>query len=134
MKNLNVIAVLDTSKNRVLMCKRRKNPYQGLLNLIGGHIEPNEDGLAAAYRELQEETSISKSDIELSHLMDLNYYLYDIHLEVYFGALNKDVIVSGDENELIWVDICENFFDIKRFAGEGNIGHMMEHVKLYYRM
>ena len=31
----------------------------------------------------------------------------------------------GDENELFWIPLTENFFDLNRFAGEGNIGHMM---------
>lgn len=134
MKNVNVIAVLNTSKNKVLMCNRRNNPYQGLLNLVGGKIEPNESSINAAYRELYEETSITEKDISLLHLMDFNYCLYDIQLEVYFGVLNKNVAVSGDENELEWIDVHENFFNANRFAGEGNIGHMMEHVKLYYNI
>ena len=27
--------------------------------------------------------------------------------------------------------LTENFFDLERFAGEGNIGHMVEQVKEY---
>ena len=37
--------------------------------------------------------------------------------------------VSGDENELLWLDVNGNFFDMSRFAGEGNIGHIYEIVK-----
>lgn len=61
--NVNVIAVLNNSKNKLLMCKRRNNPYQGLLNLVGGKIEPHEDSYNAAHRELFEETSITENDI-----------------------------------------------------------------------
>ena len=132
--NVNVIAVLNNSKNKLLMCKRRNNPYQGLLNLVGGKIEPHENSFNAAYRELFEETSITENDINLLYLMDFNYYLFDIRLEVYFGVLNKDFFVHGDENELIWIDLNEDFFDMKRFAGEGNIGHIMAHVKSYYHI
>ena len=70
--------------SNLLMCRRRKDPYKGLLNLVGGKIEPGEDGLGAAYRELQEETAISRDDIELFHLMDYTYYYQDFRLEVYF--------------------------------------------------
>lgn len=112
------------------MCKRRKNPYKGLYNLVGGKIESGEDGLCAAYRELEEETGIYKDDIKLSHLMDFTYYLQSIKLEVYVGRLNKEVCVHGDENDLEWIEINENFFDISKFAGEGNIGHIMEHIFL----
>jgi ADP-ribose pyrophosphatase len=132
--NVNVVAVLNASKNKLLMCKRGNNPYKGLLNLVGGKIEPNEDSLNAAYRELFEETSITENDIKLLYLMDFNYNLFDIRLEAYFGVLNKDISVHGDENELIWIELNEDFFDMKRFAGEGNIGHIMAHVKSYYHI
>jgi 8-oxo-dGTP diphosphatase len=112
------------------MCRRHKNPYLGLLNFVGGKIEVGEDSAAAAYRELREETGIGREDIELTHFMDLTYYPYDCRLEVYTGRLNKPVEVSGNENELLWVDAESNFFDMKKFAGEGNIGHIIEHIKL----
>ena len=110
------------------MCKRHKQPYKGLYNLVGGKIEPGEDSLSAAYRELKEETSIA--DIELVHLMDFTYYLADdCCLEVYVGKLEQEISVHGDEKELAWIDINENFFDMTRFAGEGNIGHILELIK-----
>ena len=68
----NIIAVFDKEKEKVLVCRRRKNPYKGLLNFVGGKIEKEEDGLTAAYRELWEETGITDADIELTHLMDFN--------------------------------------------------------------
>lgn len=126
----NVIAVFDCNGDHVLMCKRRKDPYKGLYNLVGGKIEKGEDGLSAAYRELEEETGISENDIMLTHLMDFTYHLPDIRLEVYVGRLNKEIAVHGDENDLEWMDMNQDFFDVSRFAGEGNIGHMMEHVRL----
>jgi 8-oxo-dGTP diphosphatase len=128
MQGLNVIWVFNPTVDKVLMCKRRKEPYKGLYNLVGGKIESGEDGLAAAYRELKEETNIT--DIKLVHLMDCIYFLADsCHLEVYVGKLEQEVIVHGDEKELVWIDICEDFFDMTRFAGEGNIGHILEIIK-----
>lgn len=126
----NVIATFDSTGDHILMCKRRKNPYKGLYNLVGGKIENGEDGLNAAYREVEEETGISKNDIILTHLMDFTYYLANIKVEVYAGRLNKEIAVCGDENELEWIELEQNFFDSSRFAGEGNIGHIMEHISL----
>ena len=114
---------------RVKKRKRKKNPYKGLRNLVGGKIEPNENGLDAAYRELFEETGISHDDIDLKHLMDYTYYLYDCYLEVYVGKINRSLTVIGDENELYWSDLICNFFDMTLFAGEGNIGHILEQIK-----
>ena len=127
----NIIAVFDKEKEKVLVCRRRKNPYKGLLNFVGGKIEKEEDGLTAAYRELWEETGITDADIELTHLMDFNYLVFDNWLEVYFGRLNKDFTVRGEENELLWIDIMAYFFDVTQFAGRGNMGHIMELIKEY---
>jgi len=131
MQGYNVIVVFDNKENRLLMCKRRNNPFKGLRNFVGGRIEKGESGTDAAYRELFEETSITKDDIVLCHLMDFKYYIEEIKLEVYVGKLNKQMDVSGDENELMWVDVEEDFFDTNRYAGMGNIGHIMMHVNKY---
>ena len=130
MQGLNVIAVFDESAEQMLMCKRRKDPYKGLFNFVGGKIMPGEDGLAAAYRELEEETAITKADIVLTHLMDFTYHLDNCYVEVYVGKLNKEVNVSGDENDLYWSALDQDFFDVKQYAGEGNIGHIMMHIEM----
>jgi len=62
--------------------------------------------------------------------MDFTYYFADsCRVEVYFGKLKIDADVHGDEKELVWIDVRENFFDMNRFAGEGNIGHIFEIIK-----
>ena len=70
MKRMNVIVVFDKELKNVLMCKRTKEPYKGLYNLVGGKIEAD-NSLEEAYRELEEETAISKKDISIEHFMDL---------------------------------------------------------------
>ena len=130
MQGYNLIAVFNKDNNKLLMCRRRKNPYLGLINLVGGKIEPDENPLSAAYRELYEETSITQNDITLTHLMDFTYHLDNCYVEVYFGSINKDIEVSGDENTLFWSDLNHNFFDSSAYAGEGNIGHILELIEL----
>ncbi len=46
------------------------------------------------------------------------------------GRLKRDVEVCGDENDLYWSGLDCDFFDMNKYAGEGNIGHMMEHIKM----
>jgi len=75
MQGYNVIWVFNPTADRALFCKRHKEPYKGLYNLVGGKIEQGEDCLAAAYRELFEETGIA--DIELAHVMDFTYFQRD---------------------------------------------------------
>ena len=130
MKNMNLIAVYDPSGTRVLMCKRRKNPYLGLYNLIGGKIEPGEEHMHAAYRELWEETGITNDDVELIHYASFAYHTTGYLLEWYVGQLSEMKQVFGDENDLEWIELTENFFDMSRFAGEGNIGHVLEEIRL----
>lgn len=52
-------------------------------------------------------------------------------LEVYFGILNKEVKLIEEVNKLEWVSIEDNFFDMNKYAGEGNIGHIIEEIKIY---
>ena len=39
MKKMNVIVVFDNKLENTLMCKRTKEPYMGMYNLVGGKIE-----------------------------------------------------------------------------------------------
>jgi len=135
-----VVWVFSPGADKVLMCKRHKEPYMGLFNLPGGKVEPDEDGLAAAHRELAEETGIGRESLtkELQHLMDFVYYDSaafptlpgGARVEVYVGKLAREMHVRGDEKELLWMDVSADFWDMARFAGEGNIGHMYEQIKL----
>jgi 8-oxo-dGTP diphosphatase len=129
-KQYNIIVVFDKTKNNILMCKRSKEPYIGMYNLIGGKIEKDNDGMNEAYRELFEETNISKEDINLKHFMNLDYLEFNKKIEVYYGILNKDVKLIEEVNELEWVSSNDNFFDMVRYAGEGNIGHIIEEIKI----
>lgn len=129
MEKVNCIAVFNSSLDKILMCYRKKNPYKGLYNMVGGKVEENEDGFHAAYRELQEETSITRDQITLHHPMDFIYHFSQCELQIYYGVLEEDIEVYGEENDLLWMSVDEDFFDMKRFAGEGNIGHMMVYLK-----
>ena len=131
MKKYNVEVVFNKDMTKTLMCKRTKEPYKGLYNFVGGKIEDDDNRLNEAYRELKEETNISKKDIELVHFMDLNYISLGVLMEVYYGILNKDVELIEEVNKLEWVDINDNFFDMSRYAGEGNIGHIIEEIRKY---
>ena len=131
MKEYNLIVVYNEKADHLLMCRRSKDPYRGLLNFVGGKIEAGEDGMDAAYRELREETSICKEQIVLTHVMDLTYFLDGIQLEVYAGRLIEPVSVCGEENELFWIQKDENFFDHRNYAGLGNIGHILKELSFH---
>lgn len=130
MKRMNLIVVFSQDKTKLLMCERTKEPYKGQLNLVGGKIEKDDDNLNEAYRELQEETGITKDDIDLVYFMTCNYHTLNKGLEIYYGVLNKDVELVEEVNKLVWVNEDDNFFDFTKYAGEGNLGHIIAEIKL----
>ena len=131
MKKYNCIVLFNEDKTKILFCKRKKNPYKGLYNFVGGKVESGESSMNAAYRELNEETGISLSQVRLYRLMDITYYHSNFILELYVGKLSETVALTEEINPLIWLPITENFADRTRFAGDQNIAHIVN-VALQY--
>ena len=130
-KVMNCIVVFNKDKDKVLFCKRKKEPFKDRLNFVGGKVEPGETSEDAAYRELQEETGISRRQIRLYRLMDLTYYYQDLILEIYVGRLNEDVVLKEETNPLLWLPLDEDYTDRERFAGEQNIAHIINIALMY---
>ena len=38
--------------------------------------------------------------------------------------------LEEEVNKLEWVSINDNFFNMNKYAGEGNIGHIIEEIKI----
>ena len=133
MRKLNLIVVFSKNLDKVLFCIREKEPYKGLYNFVGGKVEKGENNDEAAYRELFEETGISKNDIELDHFMDLNYFKYENNLQVYYGILQHDVILVEEKNKLKWIEINDELLNNKKFAGNYNIPHIIRQIKIYLK-
>ena len=55
-----VILAKINGKLCVLLIRRKHQPYQGYWALPGGYVEQNEQALAAAHRELTEETGLRR--------------------------------------------------------------------------
>jgi len=123
--------VFNADKDRVLFCKRSKEPYKGLYNFVGGKVEPGEQPFSAAYRELWEETGIGRADIRLFRLMDFIYYEQNFVLEIYVGQLQEDIQLKEEVNPLEWLPLSENFADPNKFAGDQNIAHIINMALKY---
>ena len=130
-KTYNCIVVFNKEKNAALFCKRQKEPYKGRYNFVGGKVEPGESDDDAAYRELEEETGISRRQIRLFRLMDIRYYYQEFDLELFVGKLDEDVCLKEEVNPLLWLGLDEDFTDKSRFAGEQNIAHIMNVALMY---
>lgn len=132
MQGYNTIVIFDAEAKNILFCYRVTPPYKDRLNFVGGKIEEQEDGFQAAYRELYEETGITQKDVTLYHLMDFTYHVHDFYMEVYVGRLQKKTVnLVAEKHPLRWISREENFYDTDRFAGDGNIGHIVRVAKQY---
>ena len=133
MRKLNLIVVFNKEQDKVLFCIRAKEPYKGLYNFVGGKVEVGETNDEAAYRELFEETGISRKDIKLDHFMDLNYFKYENNLQVYYGILKNEVELVEEKNKLEWLTIDDRLLDNKKVAGNYNIPHSIRQIKVYLK-
>ena len=133
MRKLNLIVIFNKDLSKALFCIRAKEPYKGLYNFVGGKVEEGESNKEAAYRELFEETGISRKDIKLDHFMDLNYFKYENNIQVYYGVLKHGVILIEEKNKLEWVDINEELLNNNKFAGNYNIPHIIRQIKVYLK-
>ena len=131
MRKLNLIVIFSNDLKKVLFCIRKKEPYKGLYNFVGGKVEENESNYDAAYRELVEETGINSHDIQLDYFMDLNYYKYENNIQVFYGVLNHEVTLIEEENKLEWVTISDELLDTEKFAGNYNIPHIITQIIKY---
>ena len=133
MRKLNLIVVFSADLDKVLFCIRAKEPYKGLYNFVGGKVENGETNDDAAYRELFEETGISRENIKLDHFMDLNYFKYENNLQVYYGIWKHEVNLIEEKNKLEWVTINDELLNNSKFAGNYNIPHIIRQIKVYLK-
>ena len=131
MRKLNLIVVFNKDLSKGLFCIRAKEPYKGKYNFVGGKVEKGESNDEAAYRELFEETGISKNDIELDHFMDLNYFKYGNNLQIYYGILKQNVKLVEEKNKLVWIVLDKKLLDNDKFGGNYNIPHIITQIKVF---
>lgn len=129
MRIVNIVIVYNQDQSKVLMCLRQRDPYKGLYNFVGGKLEGDETRLQSAYRELFEETGITSDQIELQESMSFFYYHLNYELFIATGILRHEVDLVEENHPLEWIDVTENFENRQRFAGDGNIQHMIDVLK-----
>lgn len=99
---------------RVLLVQRAKPPFQDAWSLPGGHIHPGETALAAAERELLEETHI-RADLEgVLDVRDVILYREDGTLDrhyvitVFFGRWREgEARPASDARDVRWAGLDE---------------------------
>ena len=89
----------------VLLVERGKGALPGTWSLPGGHIEPGERAMAAALREVGEETSVEAAILGLADVHDVMIEGPDGHLtahyvlSVFFGRWVRGEPVAGGDSQ-----------------------------------
>ncbi|WP_439153845.1 NUDIX hydrolase [Yoonia sp.] len=108
---LAAIAVVIHEK-RVLLARRKNEPNAGLWGFPGGHVDPGETALAAAVRELAEETSVVATP--LRYLTNVDVIVHDNTGALQFHFLLAAVLcryehgkplANDDVSDAAWVPL-----------------------------
>lgn len=137
MKHYVVGLIFDLEMKNVLLLHRKKEPYQGLYNGVGGKVERGETSYQAMIRELEEETGFLPINIKSSgYVITLSYEL-EKKIDVYYFVLNDNehrlpIGNVTNEGNLKWLHISENHLldaSHPEMAGDGNIAYFIQYAR-----
>ncbi|MDD2376830.1 MAG: NUDIX domain-containing protein [Clostridia bacterium] len=128
MKKYVVILLFNEDMSKILLMKRKKNPYIGLYNGIGGKIEENESVFECCLRETIEEINVHLMNPRLlvtctypeSNKLHKNS---NIELNVMYDITEESEFEENEEGTFEWLstDFVLNTNN-KLIAGYGNVG------------
>ncbi|MFD0699697.1 NUDIX domain-containing protein [Myroides pelagicus] len=100
----------EINQKRILLIKRKNEPFRDKWALPGGFVDENEDLLVAAKRELVEETSIVCDSLEQlgaygRPFRDPRSHVVSI---AYLATVDANIVgvAADDAKELAWFDIA----------------------------
>ncbi|MBU2075021.1 MAG: NUDIX hydrolase [Actinobacteria bacterium] len=104
--------VLVDRHGRLLLQERDEHPVidPEKWGMCGGHLEPGEDPLTGAVRELEEETGVvlAPEDLTLVEVATVFHAAYESHDELSFYAaavdLTDDDVVCGEGRQIVFVE------------------------------
>ncbi len=127
-----VIMLFNEDYSRVLLVKRRKNPYKDCWNGIGGKIEVGETPVVAAVRECLEETKIfiSKPKLLVTYLYpENNTANSNTELNILYDSTEEVVVEDNEEGHYEWKDV-EFIMDPydQSIAGLSNLNQFVKEI------
>jgi mutator protein MutT len=104
------VDVILQRQSRILMVRRKKDPFKGQLALPGGFVNEGETAEAAVKREAMEETSLEVEPIEILGVYSdpkrdpRKHILTVVFVGIIVGGSDR----AGDDAESIeWVDLAD---------------------------
>lgn len=137
--------LFTTDGKEVLLQRKKRTRFAGMLNGVGGKLEEGEAPMECAIREIREETGISVDSAMMCWLATLmlpedcvegNDGLCILHF--YSTLVDKDTIQlepeDPDAEELLWKPTYAVATDTvgDMLAGEGDVSYMVERAIRYY--
>lgn len=120
-------AVVIFNKNKVLLVKHKQasEHINDVYGLPAGRLEPGEKEIAAAIRELKEETGLTtqesnlvKLDITYENTIERKTGIKSFKTTAYLCTKYSGELVSGEETEPVWVNLPDlqnlNLIEIAR--------------------
>lgn len=116
MKEYVLAFIFDTKLNQILLIKKNRPDYQaGLLNGIGGKIEPNETPIKAVHREVFEETNLNIPENDFVSFGEFGNEFFKIYL--FFTKINNiNQAISKTDEEVKVIEINEYMFKQYKFV------------------
>ncbi|MEV7121826.1 NUDIX hydrolase [Kitasatospora griseola] len=121
-RSTDIVCICEGVIRSVLLIERGKAPYKGLDALPGGHVDDGESPLAAAVRELEEETGVK---VPASWLREVGVYdapgrdprgAYSTTAYVVTVAAGTQVRAGDDAARARWVPIVDLLRDSEGLA------------------
>ena len=110
----NYVAAFLRNDDKYLLMKRADNRKinPGFWSGVGGHIEPHEmnNPIAACYREIKEESGISRDKITSFNLLYIITRRSKDEIRqnyIYFGETDMSDVIQTDEGILYWIPKSE---------------------------
>ena len=108
-----IFAILD-EQLKVLLIRRKNSPFQGMWAIPGGFVNMDESLKTAAYRELEEETGVTRDDAYLEQLYTFGEPDRDPRTRVitvaYFALVRTDRLklrAASDAADLGWFSVYD---------------------------
>ena len=113
--------VAETSDGRILMVSQYRNALERYtIEIPAGGINPGEDMMQAAIREVEEETGYQVEDV--SHLVDIytTVAFCNEKIGIYYGKATKKNVQNLDEDEFVEVNAYD-LSELLNMIKEGKI-------------